>query len=91
LYINDVTEVINDRCAIRLFADDALIYTTGHSSIEISDNLNDQMVKIEKWMKINRLQLNIDKTKVMLIRGIRKKTTEDNIKVIDCKIKCWRS
>lgn len=72
LYINDI-EVINDNCAVRLFADDALICTTGFSSQEISDNLNEQRIKVEKWLKINRLVVNINKTKVMLIRGCRKK------------------
>jgi len=69
LYINDIVEVINDKCAIRLFADDALIYTMGHSSQEISDNLNEQMLKVERWLDVNKLVINISKTKLMLIRG----------------------
>jgi len=39
------------------------------------------MKKIEKWLNINRLQLNVSKTKVMLVRGIRKKVSESNIKI----------
>lgn len=73
IYINDITEIIIDKCAIRLFADDALIYTTGYSSKEISGQLNEQMVNVEKWLQTNRLQLNVERTKAMLIRGIRKK------------------
>jgi len=38
------------------------------------------MKKIEEWLNINRLQLNVSKTKVMLVRGIKKKS-ESNIKV----------
>jgi len=79
LYINDIAEIINDNCAVRLFADDALIYTTGFSSQEISDNLNKQMVKVEKWLDLNRLVVNVNKTKVMLIRGVRKKVNESNV------------
>lgn len=79
IYINDITKIINVKCTISVFADDALIYTIGHSNMEISDHLNEQMVNVEEWLKINRLQLNIDKTKVkVLLRGIRKKTIEDN-------------
>lgn len=66
-------DVVKDNCAVRLFADDALIYTSGFSSQEISDNLNKQLLKIEKWLEINRLVVNVNKTKVMLIRGCRKK------------------
>jgi len=81
LYINDLVKVICDNCEIRLFADDALIYVTGYSSQEINESLNKQMKKIEEWLNINRLQLNVSKTKVMLVRGIRKKVSESNIKV----------
>lgn len=74
LYINDIMEVVKDGCEIRLFADDALIYAVGHSSEEINLKLNAQMKKVEEFrLKLNRLKLNADKTKVMLIRGIRKK------------------
>jgi len=81
LYINDLTKIVCGNCEIRLFADDALIYTTGYASQEINDNLNEQMGRIEKWLKINRLQLNISKTKVMLVRGVRKKVMESNIDI----------
>jgi len=81
LYINDLTKTVCGKCVIRLFADDALIYTTGYASQEINDNINEQMRRIEKWLKINRLQLNISKTKVMLVRGVRKKVMERNIDI----------
>lgn len=81
LYINDIMEVVKDGCEIRLFADDALIYAIGHSSEEINDKLNAQIKKVEEWLKLNRLRLNADKTKVMLIRGIRKKTVENNVRI----------
>lgn len=81
VYVNDIAKVVKDGCEIRLFADDALIYTVGHSRVEINDKLNSQMKEVEEWLKLNRLKLNADKTKVMLIRGIRKKTLENNIEI----------
>jgi len=57
------------------------MYVTEYSSQEINGSLNKQMRKIEEWLNINRLQLNVSKTKVMLVRGIRKKRSENNIKV----------
>jgi len=81
MYINDIVKVINNECVIRLFADDALIYTTGYASRDIGDRLNEQIKKIEEWLELNRLTVNVNKTKVMLIRGIRKKTVEDNVKI----------
>jgi len=38
-------------------------------------------VSLEEWLNIDRLQLNVSKIKVMLVRGIRKKVSESNIKV----------
>lgn len=49
--------------------------------MEINDKLNAQMKKVEEWLKLNSLKLNVGKTKVMLIRGMRKKTVEDNVKI----------
>ena len=37
--------------------------------------------KIEKWLKNNKLKLNVNKTKVMLVRNIREKVSENNVKV----------
>jgi len=49
--------------------------------MEINENLNDQIIEVEKWLKCNRLKLNVNKTKVMLIRGKKKKVLENNIKI----------
>jgi len=48
LYINDITEMINNNCSIRLFLDDALMYTTGYSRREINDKLNKQMIRVDE-------------------------------------------
>lgn len=81
IYINDIVKIASNNCEIRLFADDALIYTAGNSSTEINERLNKQMEKIDEWIKINKLYINVEKTKVMLVRGIRKKVKEENIKI----------
>jgi len=39
------------------------------------------MRRIEAWLKINGLKLNASKTKVMVIRGDRKKVAENNIEI----------
>jgi len=81
LYINDIMEMMTADCSIRLFADDALIYSTGFSRQEINDKLNEQMVRMDDWLNRNKLHLNVSKTKIMLIRGIRKKAAENDFKV----------
>lgn len=81
LYVNNIIEVMNDDCEIRLFADDALIYATEYSSTEINDKLNRQMEKVDEWIKMNKLCVNVEKTMVMLVRGVRKKVNEENLKI----------
>jgi len=73
--------MMNGDCFIRLFADDVLIYATGYSRQEINDRLNEQMIRLNDWLSRNRLYLNVSKTKVMLIRGIRRKVAESDFKV----------
>lgn len=60
-----------------------MIYIKGESSREINDKLNRQMEKVDEWVRINKLCVNVEKTKVMLVRGIRKKVKEENIKNIN--------
>lgn len=48
LYINDMIDIINNKCILRLFADDALIYCAGHSIKKINNILNIKMSEIGK-------------------------------------------
>jgi len=64
-----------------VFADDALIYATGSSRQEINDKLNEQMIRVDDWLNRNKLYLNVSKTVVMLIRGIRRKVAKNGFKV----------
>jgi len=81
LYINDITEAMTADCSIKLFADDELIYATGSTRQEINDKLNEQMIRVDDWLSRNKLYLNVSKTKVMLIRRVRRKVAENNFKV----------
>lgn len=60
-------------CIIKMFADDTLIYVTGESSAEVERKLNIAFNVVEEWMNTNKLKMNTEKTKYMLVRGIRKK------------------
>lgn len=66
IYINDIVGVIKD-CKIHLFADDTLIYFC-HSNLEqLVNTLNDELHNVYKWLNLNLLKLNVNKTKFMLI------------------------
>ena len=66
IYLNDIVEIIKD-CKIHLFADDILIYFC-HSNLEqLVSKLNDELHNVYKWLNLNLLTLNVNKTKFMLI------------------------
>ena len=65
LYINDVTEVI-ERSKVTLYADDTAIYYRSHCIDTIRDALNSDLLSVSDWLKMNKLTLNVKKTKCML-------------------------
>lgn len=81
LYINDITEVCPIGSNVKLFADDTMIYVTGECSEEINKKMNDVFHKIENWMNLNKLKLNAEKTKYMIVRSSRKEV-KGQIKIV---------
>jgi len=56
-----------------MFTDDTLIYVNGDGSEELRNKMNKAFLIIEQWMNVNKLKMNAEKTKYMIVRGIRKK------------------
>ena len=73
LYINDIVKVSDDLKLV-LFADDTNILCSGKDLIELAKTANSELSKINLWFKINKLSLNLQKTKYILFgrRGIGK-------------------
>lgn len=72
IYINDIVKACSEDCKIKMFADDTLIYVTGESSMEIERKMNVALNVMEEWMNANKLKMNAEKTKYMIVRSIRK-------------------
>jgi hypothetical protein len=66
LYINDLLTV-TEYCCVNLFADDTLIYISGTNLNDIIDRLNSDLNVVSDWLKVNRLKLNVDKTKFQIV------------------------
>ena len=65
LYINDlpnISKVLN----FYLFADDTNIYYESNSLNELEKTVNKELSKLYLWLNVNRLSLNIDKTKFII-------------------------
>ena len=71
IYINDLPNCLETTHAA-LFADDTNISCRGESSADIEQQLNTDLENVYKWLIANRLTLNMEKTKYMII-GSRQK------------------
>ena len=71
VYINDLP-LVSQKLFPLMFADDTNIFIQGKDISQIQNDMNEEMIKISAWLKINKLSLNIDKTHFMLFKGKRK-------------------
>ena len=76
IYINDLPSVSNTFKFI-LFADDTNLFTTIEYFIPMQDSnvsvlLNNELSKIHLWFSVNKLTLNIEKTKFMVFHPYQK-------------------
>ena len=69
LYINDLAEV--SKKLTFLFADDTNIYYESSDTLDIQKTVNKELCKVRKWLKANRLALNIDR-QIMLFFTLHK-------------------
>ena len=73
LYINDIVKV-SDVLKLILFADDTNILCSGTDLNQLVNLVNHEMSKLHMWFNINKLSLNLLKTKFILFgkRGLNK-------------------
>ena len=70
IYINDLPKVSNLK--VRLFADDAILTSSDKDEKNLQHIMNDQLTKIDDWMKINQLTINYKKTNFMIFTRKKK-------------------
>jgi len=78
LYINDLSSV-SDILSTIMFADDANMFNQHEDLHVLEQIINRELTKVVKWLRANKLTLNIKKTHVMLITK----------KPIDCVLKIY--
>ena len=63
--INDLPLASNS--TIHLFADDTNL-TLSHSNVStLQQNINDELVNVSNWLKVNKLSINFNKTEFMVV------------------------
>ena len=82
LYINDLAEV-SDKIFALFFADDSNIFLSGANPDDLISTMNEVIVKIIDWLKLNKLSLNIKKTHFIIFRRRKKKFQLSNDLIID--------
>ena len=69
-----------DKAKVILYADDTAIFHSHKDTREIERVLTDQLTIAQRWLSHNKLTLNLDKTKCMIL-GSRQKTSKNKIDI----------
>lgn len=68
IYINDITEA-GLKGHLYLYADDIAIVYAEENKSKVQNKMNDDCNSIKQWMEVNKLTLNVQKTKCMIFNG----------------------
>ena len=88
IYINDLSNVSDKFKLIMInYADDSTLSSTLKVYMENQDeNINKELCKVSEWLKVDKLSLNIGKTKFMIFSIRNKKVTIPNLFIDGVKI-----
>ena len=84
--LNDIPRASNIFNFI-MYADDTTLsstlnaFTGGHLNLDLCNSINGELLKVNEWLKINKLSLNAAKSKYMMFQK-----TNKNIQALDLKI-----
>ena len=87
IYVNDIINS-SDKLQYLLYADDTTLYfnrehfTPHNANLEI----NNELSKVMNWLKLNKLSLNVQKTKYMTFHKSQKNVTPLNLSIDDIPI-----
>ena len=79
IYVNDLPTVVK-HSQMNVYADDTELYLCGHDLLSVQHAFQCDLDAVQAWLCVNRLQLNVSKSVVMLI-GTRHKITHHNVTV----------
>ena len=80
LYINDLHLVIN-HCNVVHFADDTTVYYSNSDYSLAVRNINSDLLRIQEWLKCNRLSINVKKTNYMITTNKSISNYDDLVKL----------
>ncbi len=72
LYINDLPSSTSFK--VKLFADDACLIKSNEDEKALQVEVNNELSKVNDWLKVNKLSLNYEKTNFMIFSNKKTKT-----------------
>ena len=76
IYVNDISESSN-LLSFLLFADDPNLFISDKDIKKLCDNANREICKVANWLAVNKLSLNVKKTRFVIFRAKNKKLTNN--------------
>ena len=70
-----------------LFADDTNVFISGKNIENLTQIMNNELEKLAKWLQVNKLSLNVDKTHYMIFTLKKSVDANTNIIINDAIIK----
>ena len=82
IYINDLINVSN-RLNVLMYADDTTMYFNleEFEYLNRERDINTELKKVNTWLKLNKLSLNAQKTKLMIFHRKQKQVDEINVQI----------
>ena len=77
MYINDLPNRLQSASS-RMFADDANIRITAKTLTELRLEINPELSNLNRWLKANKLSLNVAKTELMIIGSRQRLDTQSD-------------
>ena len=85
LYVNDIFKTVNAENSIHMYADDTLLICKDEDIKKVNEKAKIAFRCIKSWCEVNKLTINIEKTKCMFIKH-NKPQCEPNFTSNDSKI-----
>jgi hypothetical protein len=84
LYINDMPHTISHDCI--LFADDTTLLLKYDENVRFEGQINKALLDVTDWLKVNNLNINVSKTKMIQFQTYRSKPVALDIRYENTKI-----
>ena len=78
LYVNDIYNVSSVLFTL-LFADDTNVFVQGKNIVNLVRTMNEELCKLSDWMDVNKLSLNVKKTKCMVFSLRKSYSVSDDV------------